>query len=729
MRRHSISIIFTIILSLLLASNLLAKQRAISVRPVSPAGGEVTGSQWLFVIGIDTYIHWPRLNTAVNDAKAVKDVLLSRYHFEKGNLIELYDEQATRKNIIGKLRYLAGKVRKDDSVVIFYAGHGHLDPITKDGSWIPVESGTNDASAWISNHKIKNYLNVDAIKAKHILLISDSCFSGDFFRGHRGKLPEVNDKVIKRAYKLNSRQAITSGGLEPVTDEGFGGNSVFSHFFVKGLKENQKPFFVPSDFFPDIKAGVAENAEQFPRFGSLKDTGGQQGGELVLFLKRGSRFKDLGEEAVKRKEELGRLKQMEVDAKKAEKKEAAEIGMYEKQIAQLNKEIKKMKKRLGSAARRTNASLETILAMVQQKEDQERRLKELEQKRKSEKEKREAEIKRLKEEQQKKRLKALDEDIGKYSQIVNSKYGRDLKETAWRSLIDRYPDGKGLHTGDTDGLKLAFRGVGRLFVKTNPGSAEVKVLNINPRFAQGMELRQGQYRLAVSAKGYLSKQKQVSVTKGKDKILRVSLEPKKARLSADVEPAGARVKILNIVERFHQGIKLDPGKYHLEISCGGHETKKLYVELGPGEEKKLRIRLKRRVFARDGNFIVYTKGIVTDTKTGLEWVAGPDRDTDWNEARSWVQSLNLDGGGWRMPTTDELKILYKKGAGDRNMTPLLKTTGWYVWSGETKGSSAAWYFTFRSGSRHWPTRGSRDWGSRDSSSYERAFAVRSRGDG
>ena len=110
MRRHSISIIFTMILSLLLAANLPAKQRAISVRPVSPSGGEVTGNQWLFVIGIDTYIHWPRLNTAVNDAKAVKDVLLSRYHFEKDNLIELYDEQATRRNIIGKLRYLAQKV-------------------------------------------------------------------------------------------------------------------------------------------------------------------------------------------------------------------------------------------------------------------------------------------------------------------------------------------------------------------------------------------------------------------------------------------------------------------------------------------------------------------------------------------------------------------------------------------------------------------------------------------
>jgi uncharacterized caspase-like protein len=261
--------------------------RGIAVKPVSPSGAKVKGNQWLFVIGIDTYFHWPRLNTAVSDAKSVRDVLLSRYYFDKDYLIELYDEQATRRHILSKLRFLSKKVRKDDSLVIFYAGHGHIDSITKAGSWIPVGSGVEDTSAWITNHDIKNYLRVDVIKAKHILLVSDSCFSGYFFRSRRGKLPEVTDTVIKKAYKLTSRQAITSGGLEPVGDEGFGENSVFSHFLVKTLKENQKPFLVPSSFFPDIKAGVAENAEQFPRFGSLKDTGGQQGGEIILFLKHG----------------------------------------------------------------------------------------------------------------------------------------------------------------------------------------------------------------------------------------------------------------------------------------------------------------------------------------------------------------------------------------------------------------------------------------------------------
>jgi len=107
--------------------------------------------------------------------------------------------------------------------------------------------------------------------------------------------------------------------------------------------------------------------------------------------------------------------------------------------------------------------------------------------------------------------------------------------------------------------------------------------------------------------------------------------------------------------------------------------------------------------------------------TGLEWIAGPDKDTDWNEAGSWVQSQNLDGGGWRMPSMDELQGLYKEGTGSRNMTPLLKTTGWFVWSGETEGSSYAWSFNFNGGYR--------DWYNRYYSGNLRAFAVRSRGDG
>jgi hypothetical protein len=428
--------------------------RGLSVKPISPSGAEVSGDQWLFVIGIDTYIKWPRLETAVNDAKSIKNVLLSCYHFDKKHLIELYDEQATRKNIIGKLRYLANNIREDDSLFIFYAGHGHLDSITKEGSWIPVESGTKDASAWITNHNIKNYLKIDAIKAKHILLISDSCFAGDFFRGHRGKLPEVTKKVIKKAYQLTSRQAITSGGLEPVSDAGFGKNSVFSHFLVKALKENQKPFLVPSNIFPYIKAGVAENAEQFPQFGSLKGTGGQQGGELVLFLKQKLRLKDLSSATFQKSRKLEHLRQLEAEAKEAKRKEEAEIAKREREVAALDTKIAEMKKRLGTAAADTNNSLDAMLAMVQQKEEQQRHLDELKRKREAEEASRRSEIERLKKERKEKRIAALEADIAKYDKIVSSPFGKDMKASAWKSLLSRYPELRNAPVGDIHTLKL-----------------------------------------------------------------------------------------------------------------------------------------------------------------------------------------------------------------------------------------------------------------------------------
>jgi hypothetical protein len=117
-------------------------------------------------------------------------------------------------------------------------------------------------------------------------------------------------------------------------------------------------------------------------------------------------------------------------------------------------------------------------------------------------------------------------------------------------------------------------------------------------------------------------------------------------------------------------------------------------------------------------FVANKNGIVWDTKTGLEWIAGPDRNTTWYEAKRWVENLNVAGGGWRMPTTAELNTLYKKGAGSRNMTPLLKTTGWLLWSGETKDTSSAWGFYFDYGCERWPNRGC--------SSLGRGFAVRSR---
>ncbi len=131
-------------------------------------------------------------------------------------------------------------------------------------------------------------------------------------------------------------------------------------------------------------------------------------------------------------------------------------------------------------------------------------------------------------------------------------------------------------------------------------------------------------------------------------------------------------------------------------------------------QKELLTQAYGKAKTRDGVYVVYANGIVKDTRNNLEWLAGPDRNLTWYEADSWVKSL---GGDWRMPTLKELETLYQKGAGPRNMTPLLKTSGWWVWSGETVGKKEARSFSFGPGFKGWIFKGN--------SASERAFAVRS----
>ena len=102
----------------------------------------------------------------------------------------------------------------------------------------------------------------------------------------------------------------------------------------------------------------------------------------------------------------------------------------------------------------------------------------------------------------------------------------------------------------------------------------------------------------------------------------------------------------------------------------------------------------RHEIARDGRFIAYSNGVVEDTKTGLEWIAGPDKDTSYYKARNWVQNLKIDGGKWRMPTNEELKTLYGKDGKISSITPLLKTTATHIWPAQLDEYTSLYLFGY-----------------------------------
>jgi len=124
------------------------------------------------------------------------------------------------------------------------------------------------------------------------------------------------------------------------------------------------------------------------------------------------------------------------------------------------------------------------------------------------------------------------------------------------------------------------------------------------------------------------------------------------------------------------------------------------------------------IVATDRHFVQYNSGVVYDTGSGLEWFAGPDRSTSWEEADRWVVGLDKFGGGWRMPIRSELDSLYHVGDGVNNITYLLTNSGYWIWAGMTLNSSSKWIFSFSYGGEGWNGQPPDDGG--------RALAVRQR---
>lgn len=53
-----------------------------------------------------------------------------------------------------------------------------------------------------------------------------------------------------------------------------------------------------------------------------------------------------------------------------------------------------------------------------------------------------------------------------------------------------------------------------------------------------------------------------------------------------------------------------------------------------------------------------SNGVVLDTKTLLRWEqAAPKSPVPWTTARDYCAMLNLDGGGWRLPSMKELQTI------------------------------------------------------------------------
>ena len=104
------------------------------------------GNYYALVIGINDYKALPKLKTAVTDAETVAKLLKELYGFKVTLLVN-----ASRADIIDAFDEFHDLLAEKDNLLIYYAGHGWLDPQTQAGYWLPVNAKPDRRSRWVSN--------------------------------------------------------------------------------------------------------------------------------------------------------------------------------------------------------------------------------------------------------------------------------------------------------------------------------------------------------------------------------------------------------------------------------------------------------------------------------------------------------------------------------------------------------------------------------------------------
>lgn len=240
------------------------------------------GTMHFFGIAIDKYANWQNLKNAVNDLEGMEKVLHEYYDFDKSNITTLKNEQATRKAIVNHLHNYTktGKLGEFDSLLIYFSGHGDLDN-NNNGYWVPVDSQKDEIDSFVANTDILN--RIQNMKCLHVLLISDSCYSGSLTM--KGAPSSLDNSVATTLAKKKSRWLLTSGDKKETVSDGSGKHSPFAEAILSELKHNNKPLLITDELALNVRKIAHNNAYQMAQYEPFSQAG-DLGGRFVFRKKQ-----------------------------------------------------------------------------------------------------------------------------------------------------------------------------------------------------------------------------------------------------------------------------------------------------------------------------------------------------------------------------------------------------------------------------------------------------------
>ncbi len=257
---------------------------------------QATGSKIVVTIGIDDYQHLTPLRNAVNDATGVQRMFEEKLGYITLPDASLFNKQATQQAINELIKdRLREELEPDDTLVLFFAGHGATRDDERGGSvgfLAPVE-----ADKWSSYLRIDELLDeIGRLPPLHILVIIDTCFSGFALGGsfaRQVKAGESGRAATRRVLTSARADQLASDG-KPQTHSPF--TTILLNAFASADEEAETsdpvPAYLQADFDRDGRINLIElgafvqfefrkafQKRQMPDFGTFHH---DERGEFVL---------------------------------------------------------------------------------------------------------------------------------------------------------------------------------------------------------------------------------------------------------------------------------------------------------------------------------------------------------------------------------------------------------------------------------------------------------------
>ena len=289
------------------------------------------GTAYIIAVGVNEYANSQyNLKYATADAKSFGDELRQRQTqlagFERVEVIQLLDQQATKANILTAIKRLAGesgpptlkagqldgikRAEPEDTVVIYFAGHGTAQ--AQRFYLIPHDLGYTGERTKLTEQGLKTMLShsisdieleaaVEGLDAGHLLLIIDACNSGQALEAEEKRRGPMNSKGLAQlAYEKGMYILTAAQSFQAALEAAQLGHGYLTYALVEEGLKTPVADSAPKDGVVIAREWLNFATERVPQMQEQKMSEGRGVGLQIAFTEGEANIADPQKRSVQR---------------------------------------------------------------------------------------------------------------------------------------------------------------------------------------------------------------------------------------------------------------------------------------------------------------------------------------------------------------------------------------------------------------------------------------------